>query len=55
MKQVYCPPTTLRTQVRLESAICVKSVIEDDNDQVEIEEQENGGSFDMSNEVWGNN
>ncbi len=43
MKKVYCPPETLRTQVRLESPICTnysKTEMKEETGDVKIEDQE---------------
>lgn len=53
-KEKYESPFTKKTQVNLESGICANSkekvVIDDENTTVNIEEQTNGGSFEI--DTW---
>lgn len=51
-EEKYEAPQTKRTQVSLESGICASSkekvVVDDENTTVDIERQDEGGSFELN-------
>lgn len=53
-EEKYEAPQTKRTQVSLESGICASSkekvVVDDENTTVDIERQDEGGSFEL--DTW---
>ena len=53
-KEKYESPFTKKTQVKLESGICASSkekvVVDDENTTVDIERQEEGGTFEI--DTW---